>query len=57
MIDDAGKVQLLRLIKGLPLGLDRQALEAVGRWRFEPATLRGRPVQVLYNLQIHFRLE
>ncbi len=56
VIDATGSVTELRVIKGLPLGLDQAALDAVRRWRFEPATYDGRPVAVLYNLTIHFRL-
>jgi hypothetical protein len=31
-------------------GLDLEALDAVCSWRFQPATIAGRPVQVLYVL-------
>ena len=56
VIDATGAVTELRLVKGLPLGLDQAALDAVRRWRFEPATYNGKPVAVLYNLKIRFRL-
>ena len=30
---------------------------AAQSWRFEPATLRGKPVRVIYNLTVNFRLQ
>ncbi len=56
VIDATGKVTDVRLIKGLPMGLEQAAIEAVRQWRFEPATLNGKPVAVLYNLTINFTL-
>ena len=38
------------------MGLDEQAAEAVSRWRFEPATLDGKPVGVDLNIEVTFRL-
>lgn len=55
-IDSRGEVRRVTLIKGLGLGLDESAVDAVSRWRFAPATLRGRPVSVLYNLTVRFEL-
>ena len=56
VIDADGHVTELRLIKGLPMGLEEAAMEAVRQWRFEPATCNGKPVPVLYNLTINFTL-
>ncbi|MFQ5349433.1 MAG: energy transducer TonB [Thermoanaerobaculia bacterium] len=56
VIDANGRVDRIKLIKGLPMGLDRAAVDAVDRWRFEPATYKGKPVAVIYRLEIHFRL-
>jgi TonB family protein len=57
IIDKAGAVTNVRVVKGLPMGLDESAVEAVKRWRFEPATRNGKPVAVYYNLTINFRLQ
>ncbi len=54
-IDRDGRVIDIRVVKNLPLGLTERAIEAVPTWRFEPATLGGRPVAVYYHLSIHFR--
>ena len=52
-----GSVADVKILKPLPMGLDQAAVEAVRQWRFEPATLDGRPVDVYYNLTINYRLK
>lgn len=37
--------------------LDRAAVDAVAQWTFQPATLRGEPVEVYYTLTIRFALD
>jgi TonB family protein len=39
------------------MGLDQSALEAVKKWKFRPGTLGGRPVKVIFNLTVNFRLQ
>jgi TonB family protein len=56
VIDEQGNVTETRVLKGLPMGLDRQAVDAVKTWKFNPATLRGRPVPVYYVLTVNFQL-
>ena len=46
-----------RVIKGLPMGLENEALSALKRWKFKPGTLNGRPVPVYFNLVINFQLQ
>ena len=57
IIDKQGKVTDVKILKGLPMGLDKAAAEAVSKWRFESATLNGKPVAVIYNLTVNFRLQ
>ena len=57
IIDKTGNVTNVKILKGLPMGLDQAAADAVARWRFEPATLNGKPVAVIYNLTVNFRLQ
>lgn len=57
VIDESGRVVEARVLKGLPMGLDQEALAAVGEWTFQPATLGGRPVKVFYTVTVHFQIQ
>ncbi len=57
VIDEQGNVTETRVLKGLPMGLDRSAVDAVEAWKFKPATLDGLPVPVYYTLTVNFQLE
>jgi TonB family protein len=57
VIDEQGNVTSPRVLKGLPMGLDRQAVEAIETWKFKPATLHGRAVPVYYILTVNFQVE
>ena len=56
-IDTAGNVTNVRVLKGLPMGLDKAAVEAVQRWKFKPATLEGKAVKVYYVLTVNFQVQ
>ena len=57
IIDRNGDVTDVRILKPLGMGLDNSALEGVKRWKFQPGTLHGQPVPVIYNLTVIFRLQ
>ena len=57
VVDCQGTFRDLRVVKGLPLGLNDSALDALARWRFLPATRNGSPVSVRYRVTIEFRLQ
>lgn len=57
IIDKEGKVTNVKVLKGLPMGLEDAAVDAVKRWKFRPATLNGKPVAVYYNLTVNFRIQ
>jgi TonB family protein len=57
IIDKQGNVTNVKILKSLPMGLDTAAAVAVKKWKFEPATLNGKPVAVIYNLTVNFRLQ
>lgn len=51
-----GRTYDIHVRQSLGLGLDEKAIEAVGRWRFRPATLNGLPVATQIAVQVDFRL-
>ena len=56
-IDASGNVRDVRVLKPLPDGLSEAARDALKQWKFAPGTLDGRPVDVIFNVTISFRLE
>lgn len=46
----------IRVLRGLGLGLDQRAIEALSHWRFRPATRSGQPVPVEARVEVNFRL-
>lgn len=57
IIDERGDVVNVRVLKGLPMGLDQAAADAVRTWKFKPATLEGKPVKVYYVLTVNFKVD
>jgi protein TonB len=51
-----GSVGDVRVLQGLGSGLDQRAIDAVRQWRFSSATRKGRPVDVLVEVAVDFRL-
>jgi TonB family protein len=51
-----GRVRNVEVIRGLGLGLDEQAAEAVLQWKFTPGTKDGQPVAVKATVELNFRL-
>ena len=56
VISPEGSAGNFTLVRSLGLGLDEKAVEAVRRWRFEPARKGNQPVAVRANLEINFRI-
>lgn len=52
-----GLVKNVSVLKPLPYGLDQAAVDAVKQWKFKPGTLEGKPVDVIFNLTLLFRLD
>lgn len=57
IVDKNGTVQDVKILKGLPMGLDKAAVDSIKTWKFEPATLNGKPVDVYFNLTVNFTLQ
>jgi periplasmic protein TonB len=56
IVDQTGHPHDIRVSRSVGMGLDQKAIEAVRRWRFEPATKDGQPVAVQINVEVNFRL-
>lgn len=56
VVDTNGKARSVWVVQTLGAGLDENSVEAVRRWSFTPATKDGKPVPVLVNLAVPFRL-
>jgi TonB family protein len=56
IVDKTGQVRNLRVLQPLGFGLDRNAVETVSRWRFNPAEKDGEPIAVEIAAEVNFHL-
>lgn len=56
-IRDDGSIGEVHLRKSIAPELDMAAVDAVRQWTFKPATRDGKPVPVIFNLTINFKLK
>lgn len=56
VVDVNGRPRDLRVARGIGLGLDEKALEAVAQWLFKPGAKAGRPVAVQALIEVTFRI-
>lgn len=56
-LDRTGSVVDVKVLRSLPMGLTQQAVSTVSDWRYEPATLNGKPVPVYMTVTIHYTLQ
>jgi protein TonB len=56
VVDQNGGPRDVKVARSLGMGLDQKAIEAVRRWKFEPAMKDGKPVAVQINVEVNFRL-
>ena len=52
-----GKISSVRIVRGLPLGLNENAIQAACQIKFTPATKDGQPVSQWQNVEYTFRLD
>jgi periplasmic protein TonB len=55
-VDEKGVPSHARVLRGIGMGLDEKALEAVKLYRFKPALENGRPVLVELNVEVTFQI-
>ena len=51
-----GSVTVTRIVRGLGMGLDENAIAALKQWKFKPGMKEGKPVKVLFNIEVNFNL-
>jgi periplasmic protein TonB len=51
-----GTIQILKVVRGLGLGLDENAISALKQWKFRPGMKNGIPVDVALNIEVNFSL-
>jgi TonB family protein len=56
VVDKAGNISRIKLVRSLGHGLDQKAMEKVASWRFDPGTHNGEPAAVEMNIEVDFRL-
>jgi len=56
VVDVDGKAKNIKVVKGVGLGLDEKAIEAVQKWKFSPGKKNGQPVPVFATVEVNFRL-
>jgi TonB family protein len=55
-VTEDGRATDIRVLKGIPFGLNQQAIRAVNEWTFKPASSGDRPVAVRVPIEASFRL-
>ncbi len=55
-INTHGRAQNIHVIRSLNADLDKNAMKAVAKWKFQPATKDGKPVPVMAHIEVNFRL-
>jgi len=57
IVDAQGNPQNVHIVRALGMGLDQKAMEAVHKYKFQPAMLEGKtPVPVDIAVEVNFRL-
>lgn len=55
-VDEDGKPSHIRVVRGVGMGLDDKAVEAVRQYKFKPAMKDGKPVKVDLYIDVNFQI-
>jgi serine/threonine-protein kinase len=55
VVDEHGLPGDIRVLRATGYGLDKQAVDAVSRWRFSPGLRNGAPIRYRVGVQVNFR--
>ena len=56
IVDSKGNPQNVHILRGVGMGLDEKAIEAVRQYKFKPAMEGGKPVPVELNVEVNFQI-
>lgn len=56
IVDEQGNPSHVRVVRGVGMGLDEKAVEAVRQYRFKPAMRDGKPVRVDLYIDVNFQI-
>ena len=56
IVDQNGNPQNVHVLRGVGMGLDEKAVEAVKQYKFKPAREGGKPVAVELNVEVNFQI-
>ena len=56
VVDEKGLVSKVEPVESPDPSLAQAAVDAVKRWTYKPATLKGKPVKVIMTVTVNFRL-
>lgn len=57
VIDKSGEIRDAQVIQSSFAAFNQPALDAVRQWRFLPGTLRGKPVDTIFDLKVTFTIQ
>ncbi len=55
-VDENGNPSHVKVVRGVGMGLDEKAMEAVRQYKFRPATQNGKPVKVDLYVEVNFQI-
>ena len=56
VVDPQGRPQNVHVLRGVGMGLDGKAVDAVKQYKFKPAMENGKPVAVELNVEVNFQI-
>jgi periplasmic protein TonB len=57
IIDENGAPKELQKVMSASPGLDKSATDAIGKWRYAPATCDGKPIAIETVIEISYTLQ
>jgi protein TonB len=56
VVDENGNPTHVRVMRGVGMGLDEKAVEAVRQYKFKPGMKDGKPVKVEMAIEVNFQI-